>query len=225
LVFGLSVVAVIYTSLVALAQEDMKKLIAYSSVAHMGFVTVGIFTFNTQGIEGAIFQMLSHGVVSAALFLCVGVIYDRMHTREIARYGGLVHRMPAYAVVFMVFMLGAVGLPGTSGFVGEFLVLVGAYQANSWVAFLTTTGIILGAAYMLWLYRRIIFGKLEREDLKKIMDLSGRESLIFLPLIFVVLWMGIHPQPFFDIIHGSVANLIDNYQAAIGSPSTAALAQ
>ena len=225
LIFGLGVVAIIYTSLVALAQEDMKKLIAYSSVAHMGFVTIGIFTFNTQGIEGAIIQMLSHGVISAALFLCVGVIYDRMHTREIARYGGLVHRMPAYAVVFMVFMLGSVGLPGTSGFIGEFLVLVGAYQANTWVAVLATTGIILGPAYMLWLYRRIIFGKLEREDLKKIMDLSGRESLIFLPLIIVVIWMGVYPQPFFDIIHGSVANLIDNYQAAIGAAPAAALAQ
>jgi NADH-quinone oxidoreductase subunit M len=225
LIFALSVIAVIYTSLVALAQEDMKKLIAYSSVAHMGFVTIGIFTFNTQGIEGAIFQMLSHGVVSGALFLCVGVVYDRLHTREIARYGGLVHRMPAYAVVFMVFTLGAVGLPGTSGFVGEFLVLVGAFQANTWVAALATTGIILGAAYMLWLYRRVIFGKLEREDLKKMMDLSGRESLIFIPLILVVLWMGIYPQPFFDIIHGSVANLIDNYQAAVGVTPATALAQ
>jgi len=203
----------------------MKKLIAYSSVAHMGFVTIGIFTFNTQGIEGAIFQMLSHGVVSGALFLCVGVVYDRLHTREIARYGGLVHRMPAYAVVFMIFTLGAVGLPGTSGFVGEFLVLVGAFQANTWVAALATTGIVLGAAYMLWLYRRVIFGKLEREDLKKMMDLSGRESLIFIPLILVVLWMGIYPQPFFDIIHGSVANLIDNYQAAVGVTPATALAQ
>ncbi len=225
LIFALSVIAVIYTSLVALAQEDMKKLIAYSSVAHMGFVTIGIFTFNTQGIEGAIFQMLSHGVVSGALFLCVGVVYDRLHTREIARYGGLVHRMPAYAVVFMIFTLGAVGLPGTSGFVGEFLVLVGAFQANTWVAALATTGFVLGAAYMLWLYRRVIFGKLEREDLKKMMDLSGRESLIFIPLILVVLWMGIYPQPFFDIIHGSVANLIDNYQAAVGVTPATALAQ
>jgi len=221
LVFGLSIIAVIYTSLVALAQEDMKKLIAYSSVAHMGFVTIGIFTFNTQGIEGAIFQMLSHGIVSAALFLCVGVVYDRIHTREIARYGGLVHRMPAYALVFMVFTLGSVGLPGTSGFVGEFLVLVGAYQANTWVALLATSGVVLGAAYMLWLYRRVILGKLEREDLKKIMDINGRESLIFLPLIVLVLWMGIYPQPFLDIIHGSVANLIDNFQAAGVVPATA----
>jgi NADH-quinone oxidoreductase subunit M len=161
LVFGLSIVAVIYTSLVALAQEDMKKLIAYSSVAHMGFVTAGIFTFNTQGVEGAIIQMLSHGVVSAALFLCLGVIYDRLHTREIARYGGLVHRMPAYAFVFMIFTMAAVGLPGTSGFVGEFLVLIGVYQADTWTAVLITTGIILAPAYMLWLYRRLIFGKLK----------------------------------------------------------------
>jgi NADH-quinone oxidoreductase subunit M len=166
--------------------------------------------------------MLSHGVVSAALFLCVGVIYDRLHTREIARYGGLVHRMPAYAFVFMIFTMAAVGLPGTSGFVGEFLVLVGVYQANTWTAVLITTGIILAPAYMLWLYRRLIFGKLEREDLKKMMDLSGRESLVFLPLIIVVLWMGIYPQSFLDIIHGSVANLIDNYQAAVGvAPATA----
>lgn len=223
LVFGLSIIAVIYTSLVALAQEDMKKLIAYSSVAHMGFVTIGIFTFNTQGIEGAIFQMLSHGIVSAALFLCVGVVYDRIHTREIARYGGLVHRMPAYALVFMVFTLGSVGLPGTSGFVGEFLVLVGAYQANTWVALLATTGTVLGAAYMLWLYRRVILGKLVREDLKKITDINGRESLIFLPLIVLVLWMGIYPQPFMDIIHGSVANLIDNFQAVTGAAPVPAL--
>ena len=222
LIFGLSVIAVIYTSLVALAQEDMKKLIAYSSVAHMGFVTIGIFTFNIQGVEGAIFQMLSHGIVSGALFLCVGVVYDRMHTREIARYGGLVHRMPAYAFVFMIFTLGSVGLPGTSGFVGELLVLVGAYQANTWVAFLATFGVVLGAAYMLWLYRRVILGKLEREDLKKILDLNGRESLIFLPLIVLVLWMGIYPQPFLDIIHASAVNLIDNYQAAISAASMTA---
>ena len=222
LIFGLSVIAVIYTSLVALAQEDMKKLIAYSSVAHMGFVTIGIFTFNIQGIEGAIFQMLSHGIVSGALFLCVGVVYDRIHTREIARYGGLVHRMPAYAFVFMIFTLGSVGLPGTSGFVGELLVLVGAYQANTWVAVLATFGVVLGAAYMLWLYRRVILGKLEREDLKKILDLNGRESLIFLPLIVLVLWMGIYPQPFLDIIHASAVNLIDNYQAAIGAASATA---
>src|SRR3546814_481619 len=166
MVFALSVVAIIYTSLVALVQDDMKKLIAYSSVAHMGFVTIGIFSGNQQGIEGAMFQMLSHGIVSGALFLCVGVVYDRMHTREISRYGGLVHRMPAYALVFMVFMMGAVGLPGTSGFVGEFLVLVGAFQANTWVGFFAATGVILGAAYMLYLYRRVVFGPLVREDRK-----------------------------------------------------------
>ncbi len=215
LIFTLSVIAVIYTSLVALAQEDMKKLIAYSSVAHMGFVTMGIFSFNVQGIEGAIIQMLSHGVVSGALFLCVGVVYDRMHSREISRYGGLVHRMPAYAAVFMVFTLAAVGLPGTSGFIGEFLALVGVFQANSWVALLATSGIVLGAAYMLWLYRRVIFGKLEREDLMDITDLNRREIAIFAPMVAVVLWIGIYPAPFLDAIHLSVTGLIENYQAAL----------
>jgi len=221
LVFGLSVVAVIYTSLVALAQSDMKKLIAYSSVAHMGFVTIGIFTFNTQGIEGAIFQMLSHGVVSGALFLCVGVIYDRMHTREIGRYGGLVHRMPLYATVFMIFTMASVGLPGTSGFIGEFMVLIGAYQAATWVALLATTGLILGAAYMLWLYRRVVFGPLTREDLKSILDLDAREVAMFVPLILVVLWMGIYPASFLEVIHGSVANLVDHYHASVAPTSAA----
>src|SRR5690606_7639954 len=182
LVFALSVIAIIYTSLVALMQEDMKKLIAYSSVAHMGFVTIGIFTLNQQGIEGGIFQMLSHGIVSGALFLCVGVIYDRMHTREIARYGGLVNRMPKYALVFMIFTMASVGLPGTSGFVGEVLVIAGAYKVASWIAFGAATGLILGAAYMLWRYRRVIFGELVREDLKSILDLSRREIWIFAPL-------------------------------------------
>ncbi len=217
LIFTLSIIAVIYTSLVALAQEDMKKLIAYSSVAHMGFVTLGIFSFNVQGIEGAIIQMLSHGVVSGALFLCVGVVYDRMHSREISRYGGLVHRMPAYAAMFMVFTLAAVGLPGTSGFVGEFLVLVGVFQANTWVALLATSGIVLGAAYMLWLYRRVIFGKLEREDLLDIADLNRREIAIFAPMVAVVLWIGIYPAPFLDAIHLSVTGLIENYQAALAA--------
>ncbi|MDA0339402.1 MAG: NADH-quinone oxidoreductase subunit M, partial [Proteobacteria bacterium] len=175
LIYTLSVIAIIYTSLVALAQEDMKKLIAYSSVAHMGFVTIGIFTATQQGIQGSIFQMLSHGVISAALFLCVGVVYDRIHSREISRYGGLVERMPKYALVFMVFMLASVGLPGTSGFIGEFMILIGAFQDNSWVALLASTGIILGAAYMLYLYRRVIFGKLEKADLKGILDLELRE--------------------------------------------------
>ena len=204
-------------SLVALAQEDMKKLIAYSSVAHMGFVTIGIFTSTVYGIQGGIFQMLSHGVISAALFLCVGVVYDRMHTREISRYGGLIERMPKYAVVFMIFMLGAVGLPGTGGFIGEFLVLLGAFQVNTWVALLATSGIVLGAAYMLFMYRRVIFGQLERADLKGIMDLEPREIVIFAPLIILVLWMGLWPQPFLQVMDASVLNLMQNYQDALGS--------
>ena len=175
LIFALSVVAIIYTSLVALVQEDMKKLIAYSSVAHMGFVTMGIFAATTQGIEGGMFQMVSHGIVSGALFLCVGVVYDRMHTREIAAYGGLVNRMPLYAAVFMVFTMANVGLPGTSGFVGEFLTLIGAFQVNTWVALLATTGVILSAAYALWLYRRVIFGALEKPSSPRITDLDSRE--------------------------------------------------
>ncbi|MBM3559620.1 MAG: NADH-quinone oxidoreductase subunit M, partial [Alphaproteobacteria bacterium] len=214
-VFTLSVIAIVYTSLVALAQEDMKKLIAYSSVAHMGFVTVGLFTATRQGIEGAIFQMLSHGIVSAALFLVVGVVYDRIHTREIARYGGLVERMPKYAFVFMLFMLASVGLPGTSGFVGEFLIIVGAYQANTWVALLTASGVVLGATYMLFLYRRVIFGRLTRADLKSILDLDLREVAVFAPLVFLVLWMGLYPKPFFDVMGESVANLLANYQTAL----------
>ncbi len=208
LVFALSVVAVIYASLVALAQEDLKKLIAYSSVAHMGFVTAGMFTLTQQGIEGSLFQMLSHGVVSAALFLVAGVVYDRMHTREIARYGGLVHRMPAYAAVFMVFMLASVGMPGTSGFVGEFLTLVGTFQVDTRVATLMTTGIVLGAAYMLWLYARVIFGKLVRQDLMDIVDLNRRELLVFAPLVLLVLWMGIYPSSFLAVMAPSVENLI-----------------
>ena len=214
LIFTLSVIAIIYTSLVALAQDDMKKLIAYSSVAHMGFVTIGIFTFNVQGIEGAIIQMLSHGILSAALFLCVGVLYDREHSRDISHYGGLVHRMPNYAVVFAVFMLGAIGLPGTSGFVGEFLTLVGAYQVNTAVALLATTGVILGAAYMLWLYRRVFYGRRIRDHLKDIADLDKREIAMFAPLVALVLWIGIYPAPFLDAIHASVVGLIDQYEAA-----------
>jgi NADH-quinone oxidoreductase subunit M len=225
LVFTLSIVAVIYTSLVALVQKDMKKLIAYSSVAHMGFVTIGIFTVQTQGVEGALFQMLSHGIVSGALFLCVGVIYDRMHTREIARYGGLNSRMPVYAFMFMLFTLASVGLPGTSGFVGEFLVLNGAFQVNSWVAFFAAFGLILGPAYMLFLYRRVVFGKLVREDLKTILDLSPREICLFVPLVLVVLWMGIYPSSFLGPMHASVAKLINDYQltktAALPAPSAA----
>ena len=208
LIFALSIVAIVYTSLVALAQIDMKKLIAYSSVAHMGFVTVGTYTFTLQGIEGAIFQMLSHGVVTAALFLIVGVIYDRTHSRDIETYGGLVHRMPAYALVFMVFMLASVGLPGTGGFVGELLVLVGAFQVSSWVAALTATGVVLGAAYMLYLYRRVIYGKLSKDHLRAILDLSPREIAVFAPLVVAVVWMGIYPVPFLDVMHASVENLI-----------------
>ena len=215
LVYTLSVIAIIYTSLVALAQEDMKKLIAYSSVAHMGFVTIGIFTATQQGIDGALFQMLSHGIISAALFLCVGVIYDREHSREIAHYGGLVERMPRYAFVFMIFMLGSVGLPGTGGFVGEFLILVGAFQDNTWVALLASTGVILGAAYMLYLYRRVVFGKLDKEHLKQIVDLEPREIAIFAPLIVLVVWMGIWPDPFLSVFDATVSNLLQNYQSAL----------
>jgi NADH-quinone oxidoreductase subunit M len=186
----------------------MKKLIAYSSVAHMAFVTIGLFIFNQQGIEGAIFTMLSHGVVSGALFLCVGVIYDRMHTREISAYGGLVHRMPKYALVFMIFTMASIGLPGTSGFVGEFLVLIGAYKVDSLLAFLAATGVILGAAYMLWLYRKVVFGELTKEKLRSILDLSPREIAIFAPLIVLVFWMGIYPNSFLRPLHESVKNLL-----------------
>lgn len=224
LIYALSVVAIVYTSLVALAQEDMKKLIAYSSVAHMGLVTIGVFTANQQGLEGAIFQMLSHGVVSAALFLVVGVIYDRMHTRLIARYEGLADRMPRYALVFMIFMLASVGLPGTAGFVGEFLVLVGVFQVNTWVALLTTSGMILGAAYMLYLYRRAIFGALNRADLKLIRDLSPREIAVFTPLILLVFWMGLYPMSFLDVMSVSVANLVAEHQVALQGTADPALA-
>ena len=216
LVFTLSVVAVIYTSLVALAQTDMKKLIAYSSVAHMGFVTAGTFALNRQGVEGAMIQMLSHGIVSGALFLCVGVVYDRLHSREIARYGGLVNNMPRYAFAFMIFTMASVGLPGTSGFIGEFLVMVGVFKASTWVAFFITTGIILGAAYMLWLYRRVVFGKLEKDDVKAMLDLSPREVAIFVPLILIVLWMGIYPASFTSITGPAIDQLISNYEVAVG---------
>ena len=222
-IFGLSVIAIIYTSLVALAQEDMKKLIAYSSVAHMGFVTMGCFAANQQGIEGAIIQMLSHGVVSAALFLVVGVVYDRVHSREISTYGGLVHRMPFYALIFMVFMLASVGLPGTSGFVGEFLILIGTFQVNTWVALLGATGVIIGAAYMLYLYRRVIFGELTKEDLKKILDVSPREIAVFAPLIFIVFFMGIYPIPFLDVMHSSVENLMERYHSALAAHNAVAI--
>ena len=215
LVFGLSIVAIIYTSLVALAQEDFKKLIAYSSVAHMGFVTMGIFTLTHQGVEGGIFQMLSHGVVSGALFLCVGVIYDRMHTREIAAYGGLVNRMPVYAACFMVFTLANVGLPGTGGFVGEFLTMLGAFAVNTWVAIFATTGIILSAAYALYVYRRVVFGDLVKPALQTIRDLSPREVAILAPLVVVTILMGLYPKPIFDVTSASVANLINDYNTAL----------
>ena len=215
LIYTLSVVAIIYTSLVALAQEDMKKLIAYASVAHMGFVTIGIFTPTEQGVAGALIQMLSHGFVSAALFLCVGVVYDRMHSRLIASYGGLVERMPKYALVFMVFMLAAVGLPGTSGFVGEILVLIGVFQVNTWVALLAATGIVLGAVYMLYMYRRVIFGRLEKAELKSIADLNWRELAVFAPLVLLVLWMGIYPMSFLDPMEASVAKLVTDYRQVV----------
>ena len=209
LVYTLSLIAIIYTSLVALMQEDMKKLIAYSSVAHMGFVTLGIFTMTQQGIEGSIFQMISHGLVSAALFLCVGVVYDRLHTRLINRYGGLVSIMPKYAIVFMVFTLGALGLPGTSGFIGEFLVLMGAFKKNIIVATIASLGVILGAAYMLWLYKRIIFGKLINEDVKKMVDLKRFEIVTLWLLVLPIIFFGFYPEPLINSIEVSVANMID----------------
>jgi NADH-quinone oxidoreductase subunit M len=216
-IFTLSVVAVIYTSFVALMQDDMKKLIAYSSVAHMGFVTMGIFAANVQGLQGALFLMLSHGLVSGALFLCVGVVYDRMHTHEISVFGGLVNRMPMYALAFLVFTMANVGLPGTSGFVGEFLTLVGAFQVNTWVAFLATTGVILSAAYALWLYRRIIFGVLEKENLKHLLDLSRREMALLMPLVILIILFGVYPAPIMDVTAAAVDQLVGNYQAALAA--------
>ncbi|WP_207458526.1 NADH-quinone oxidoreductase subunit M [Azospirillum sp. SYSU D00513] len=224
LVYTMSVVAVIYTSLVALVQEDMKKLIAYSSVAHMGFVTVGLFALNEQGIEGAIFQMLSHGVVSGALFLCVGVVYDRLHTREISRYGGLVKNMPKYAVVFLFMTMASVGLPGTAGFVGEFLVMLGAFRDNTWVAMLIATGMVLGAAYALWLFRRVVYGKLTRADVRSMVDLTPREIAIFVPLVIVVLWMGVYPSSFLDMTSASVEQLIQTYQTKLAAAGDVSLA-
>jgi NADH-quinone oxidoreductase subunit M len=217
LIFALSVIAIIYTSLVALAQEDMKKLIAYSSIAHMGFVTMGIFAMTVQGVQGGIFLMLSHGIVSAALFLCVGVIYDRMHTHEISVFGGLVNRMPLYAAVFLIFTMANVGLPGTSGFVGEFLTLIGTFRVNTWVAFLATTGIILSAGYALWLYRRVIFGALDKNSLKAMLDLSPREQLIFAPLVLLTIFFGFFPDPILSVTTASVDQLIGNYQAALSA--------
>jgi NADH-quinone oxidoreductase subunit M len=215
MVFTLSVIAIIYTSLVALAQEDMKKLIAYSSVAHMGFVTMGIFTITHQGVEGGIFQMLSHGVVSGALFLCVGVVYDRLHTREIAAYGGLVNRMPMYAAFFLVFTLANVGLPGTSGFIGEFLTMLGAFLYNSWIAIFAATGVILSAAYALYLYRRIIFGALVKPTLQTMQDLTPREIAILAPLVVITIALGVYPKPVFDVTTPAVAKLVHDTQAAL----------
>ncbi len=220
LVFWLSAIAIVYTSLVALAQADMKKLIAYSSVAHMGYVTMGIFSVTQQGIDGAIFQMLSHGFISGALFLCVGVIYDRMHTREIDAYGGLVNRMPAYALVFMFFTLANVGLPGTSGFIGEFLVLVGIFQVNTVVAAVATTGVILSAAYALWLYRRVAFGPLVKASLATIQDMSMRERAIFAPLVVMTLVLGVYPVVVTDIIGPSVGALVTEFRAAVPAVAT-----
>ena len=214
LVFWMSAIAIVYTSLVALVQEDMKKLIAYSSVAHMGYVTMGIFAANQQGIDGAIFQMLSHGFISGALFLCVGVIYDRMHTREIDAYGGLVNRMPAYALIFMFFTMANVGLPGTSGFIGEFLTLMGIFQVNTWVAAFATSGVILSAAYALWLYRRVVMGDLIKESLKAITDMTGREKMIFTPLVVMTLLLGVYPALVLDIIGPSVEALIGQVDMA-----------
>jgi NADH-quinone oxidoreductase subunit M len=224
LVFVLSIVAIIYTSLVALAQEDIKKLIAYSSVAHMGFVTMGLFTLTQQGLDGGIFQMLSHGVVSGALFLCVGVIYDRMHTREIAAYGGLVNRMPVYAACFMVFTLANVGLPGTGGFVGEFMTMLGAFLVNTWVAIFAATGVILSAAYALYAYRRVIFGALVKPALQTIKDLSPREFVILAPLVVITIVMGFYPKPVFDVTSVSVANLITQNRTSLAFDHAAQLA-
>ena len=215
LVFALSAIAIVYTSLVALVQEDMKKLIAYSSVAHMGFVTMGIFTFTQQGVDGAIFQMLSHGLISAALFLCVGVVYDRLHTREISAYGGLADRMPVYATVFMLFTMANVGLPGTSGFIGEFLTLLGAFRVNTWVAMFATIGVVLSAAYALWLYRRMIFGVLDKPSLKAIADMGPHEILIMAPLVILTLLFGIYPAPILDVTALSVKKLVTQHEAAI----------
>jgi NADH-quinone oxidoreductase subunit M len=223
LIFTLSVIAIVYTSLVALAQDSMKKVIAYSSVAHMGFVTMGIFAANTQGVQGAVYQMISHGFVSGALFLCVGVVYDRMHTYEINAYGGLVQRMPLYALAFMVFTLANVGLPGTTGFIGEFLTLIGAFQTNTWVAFVATFGIILSACYALYLYRRIIFGVIEKPGLMGIADLTSREVATLLPLGLLTIFYGVHPQPIIDASAASIEQIISGFQHAVTVTKSAGL--
>ncbi|KLK94877.1 NADH-quinone oxidoreductase chain 13 [Microvirga vignae] len=223
LVFALSIIAIVYTSLVALMQEDIKKLIAYSSVAHMGFVTMGLFSMNEQGIQGAMFTMISHGLVSGALFLGVGVIYDRMHTREIKAYGGLVNRMPMYAVVFMILTMANVALPGTSGFIGEFLTLMGAFRSNTWVAFFAATGVILSAAYALWLYRRVVYGELDKPALQTITDLNRREMIIFAPLILLIIYYGVQPGPILDAFAVPTDQLLKGVQAALSTVKTAAL--
>ncbi len=221
LVLWMSAIAIVYTSLVALVQEDMKKLIAYSSVAHMGFVTMGIFAGNQQGVDGAIFQMLSHGFISGALFLCVGVIYDRMHTRDIDAYGGLVNRMPAYALIFMLFTMANVGLPGTSGFVGEFLTLMAVFQVNTWVAAVAATGVIFSAAYALWLYRRVVMGDLIKESLKSITDMTPRERWIFAPLVAMTILLGVYPALVLDVTGPTVAALVENYDTALAAAEAA----
>jgi NADH-quinone oxidoreductase subunit M len=222
-VFVLSCIAVVYTSLVALAQEDMKKLIAYSSVAHMGFVTIGIFVMNIQGVQGALFQMLSHGLVSGALFLCVGVVYDRLHTRDIDRYGGLSDNMPRYALVFMFFTLASVGLPGLSGFVGEFLVLTGAFKFNTWAATIAAIGLILGAAYALYLYWRICFGTITKDDVRHMSDMNVREIAIFAPIVLMTIWMGVYPQTFLEVMDASVTKLVADYGAALKAAGKTAM--
>jgi len=224
LIYALSVIAIVYTSLVALVQEDMKKLIAYSSVAHMGFVTMGIFAGNHQGIAGSVYQMISHGIVSGALFLCVGVVYDRMHTREIAAYGGLVNRMPVYAAIFMLFTLANVGLPGTTGFIGEFLTLLGTFRVNTLVATFATLGLILSSCYALWLYRKVMFGVLDKPSLAGILDVETREIVIFAPLVILAIWFGVYPKPVLDVSAASVAALSTSYHEAVGVAKTIALA-
>jgi NADH-quinone oxidoreductase subunit M len=223
LIFSLAVIAIIYTSLVALMQEDMKKLIAYSSVAHMGFVTMGIFAGTTQGVAGGVFQMISHGIVSGALFLCVGIVYDRMHTREIAAYGGVVNRMPLYALVFMVFTMANVGLPGTSGFVGEFMTLIGTFKVSVPTATFATTGVILSAAYALWLYRKVVFGALTKPSLASIKDLTFREGIIMVPLMALTILFGFYPKPVLDMSASSVQQLVNNYTTAVTAVKAAAL--
>ncbi|AJY46463.1 NADH-quinone oxidoreductase subunit M [Martelella endophytica] len=217
LIFTLSIIAIVYASFVALMQTDMKKLIAYSSIAHMGFVTMGMFSATVEGIEGSIFLMLSHGIVSGALFFCVGIIYDRMHTRDIAAFGGLVNNMPRFAVAFLIFAMANVGLPGTSGFIGEFLTIIGVYQVSTWTAVFAATGVILSAMYTLWLYRRVVFGALEKDSLKALLDLTTREKFVLYPLIGLTIFFGIYPQPIFGVIHGSVEQIVQHYAAVLQS--------